>query len=308
MKFDICVLGGCSEDCFFYQNEDGTYNEAPNLVYPGGKGNNQAVAAARAGAKVTIITKLGNDTIGADIIKNLVINHVDTSNIEVVNGLSNDYANIYINANDKDNDIHRFGGAIDSFTPDMVEAHQDAILNSSVVVCQSKCPIEVTEALIDFCEKNNKPIILTPCRPKKFVDRLDLIDRVSIITCNEEECRTIFGTNDLEACVSKYPNKLIVTLGAGGVMYHNGQEIVRIAALDVPVIDTTGAGDTLNGNLAYLLSQGVDLHSAIDRAQYASAMKIQERSAQAGMPTKDELTKFIAASPARKNLGEVKTY
>ena len=130
MNFDICVLGGCSEDCFFYQNEDGTYNEAPNLVYPGGKGNNQAVAAARAGARVTIITRLGNDTIGADIIKNLVINHVDTSNIEVVNGLSNDYANIYVNANDKDNDIHRFGGAIDSFTPDMIEAHKEAILNS----------------------------------------------------------------------------------------------------------------------------------------------------------------------------------
>ena len=308
MKFDICVFGGCSEDCFFYQNDDGSYNKAPNLVYPGGKGNNQAVAGARAGAKVTIITKLGNDSIGADIIKNLVINHVDTSNIEVINGLNNDYANIYINANDKDNEIHRFGGAIDSFTPDMIEAHKESILASTIVVCQSKCPIEVTEALIDFCEKNNKTLILTPCRPKKFIGRLDLIDRVSIITCNEEECKTIFGTDDLEACASRYPNKLIVTLGPNGVMYHNGQEIVKIAALDVPVVDTTGAGDTLNGNLAYLLSQGIDLHTALDTAQYASAMKIQERSAQAGMPTKEELIKFIASSPTRKITSEQKIY
>ena len=308
MNFDVCVLGGCSEDCFFYQNEDGTYNEVANLVYSGGKGNNQAVAAARAGGKVTIITRLGNDTIGHDIIQNLIDNGIDISNVEVIDGLNNDYANIYVNANDKDNEIRRFGGAIESFTPDMVKVHKEAILNSTIVVCQSKCDIKVTEALIDFCEQNNKPIILTPCRPKKFIDRLDLIDRVSIITCNEEECRIIFGTEDIESCVAKYPNKLIVTLGERGVMYHNGTEVVKIAALDVPVHDTTGAGDTLNGNLAFLLSQGIDLHSAIDRAQYASAMKIQVRSAQAGMPTREQLTTFIAASPARKNVEKNKTY
>ena len=308
MKYDVCVLGGCSVDRNFYQNQDGTYNQVANMIVPGGKGNNQAVAAARAGGRVTLITRIGNDTIGDDIYSNLLSNGIDTSNVEVIDGLGNDYANIYINAYDKDNTIERFGGAIDSFTPDMITAHQDAILNSSIVVCQLKCPIEVTEALIEFCHKNQKTLILTPCRPKKLIGKFDLIDKVSLITCNEEECKTIFGTDDLDACVTRYPNKLIVTLGERGVMYHNGAEIVRIPALDVPVLDTTGAGDTLNGNLAYLLSQGWSLDAALDRAQYASAMKIQVQSAQAGMPTQEQLTKFIAASPARKNDPNKKTY
>lgn len=308
MKYDICVLGGCSVDRNFYQNQDGTYNQVANMIVPGGKGANQAVAAARAGGRVTIITRIGKDTIGEDIYDNLVQNGVDTSNIEVVDGLGNDYANIYINDQDKDNEIERHGGAIDSFTPDMVTSHQETILNSSVVVCQLKCPIEVTEALIDFCHQHQKTIILTPCRPAKLIGRTDLIEKVSLITCNEAECKIIFGTDDIESCVSRYPNKLIVTLGERGLMYHNGTEVVRMPALDVPVKDTTGAGDTLNGNLAYLISQGWDLEASLDRAQYASAMKIQVPSAQAGMPTKEQLTKFMAASPAKKEVPNKKTY
>ena len=71
MKYDICVVGGCSVDQMFYQQIDGTYNETPDMIVPGGKGSNQAVAAARAGAKVTMITKLGKDNIGNKIIENL---------------------------------------------------------------------------------------------------------------------------------------------------------------------------------------------------------------------------------------------
>ena len=69
MKYDICVVGGCSVDQMFYQQIDGTYSDVPDMIVPGGKGSNQAVAAARAGAKVTMITKLGKDNIGNKIIE-----------------------------------------------------------------------------------------------------------------------------------------------------------------------------------------------------------------------------------------------
>lgn len=293
MYYDVCVFGGCSLDNMFYQNPNGEYSENPNLIVFGGKGANQAVAASRAGAKTTIISKIGKDNNGLKIIENFKYNNVDTSNIEMIDGLENDYSNIYINIADKDNDIKRFGKAIDSFSVDMIDNHKDVLLNSTIIVSQLKCPIEVTERLINFCYENNKILVLTPCRPAKLVGRRDLIDKISIITCNKTECSTIFETDDIEACVKQYPNKLIVTLGAEGLIYYNGERIVRMPAINVKVEDTTGAGDTLNGNLSYLLSQGLDLKHSLRRTMYASAMKIQKKGAQTGMPFKDELETFI---------------
>ena len=304
MKYDVCVFGGCALDQMFYQNSDGSYNEKPSMKVPGGKGANQAVSAARAGAKTTIISKVGKDEIGESIVQNLNFNGVNTSNVEMVKNLQNDCANIYINLKDKDNDIKRVSGAIDSFTTDMIEEYQDVLLNSKVIVCQLKVPKEVTKALINFCHNNNKFLILTPCRPAKLSisdpSNLELIDKVDIITCNESECKTIFGTDDIEACIKKYPNKLIVTLGKDGLKYYNGKRIIHMPAIQVEVIDTVGAGDTLCGNLAALISKGVDLQHALRKAMYASAMAIQEKSAQNGMPYKDDLEEFITATRSEK--------
>lgn len=297
MKYDVCVFGGCSLDQTFYQNADGTYNKQPSVCSPGGKGANQAVAAARAGAKTTIITRVGKDEIGQKILDNLQFNLVDTSNVEMVEGLQNDYATIQINIKDKDNQIKRFNGAIDSFTPNMIEDYKHVLLNSKIIVCQLKCPKEVTKKLIDFCYENNKLLILTPCRPEKLSitedGNVDLIDKISIITCNKKECQSIFNTENIEECVKRYPNKLIVTLGSEGLMYHNGQRIVKMPAINVAVLDTTGAGDTLNGNLSAFLSKGLDLQHALRKAMYASAMKITQKTAQAGMPFVDDLEIFI---------------
>ena len=291
-KFDVCVFGGCSIDQMFYQNIDGTYNEIPNLKTFGGKGANQAVACARAGGKTTIISRIGKGHIGQSIIDNFNYNGVDTSNVEMVD-VENDYSNIYINNKNKDNIIKRHSGAIDSFTTAMIDNHKDSLINSSIIVCQLKCPIEVTEELIEFCYKNNKKVILTPCRPEKLKNRIDLINKVSIITCNRHECEVVFGSKDIEQCVKRYPNKLIVTLGNEGLVYSDGNGIVKIPALDVKVIDTTGAGDTFCGNLAVELSRGKDVRDSLKRAIYASSFKIQVQSAQAGMPYRDELNDFI---------------
>lgn len=304
MKYDICVFGGSSLDMMFYQKPDGTYNDTPDMKVPGGKGANQAVAASRAGAKTAIITRIGKDEIGKSILENLNFNMVDTSNVEMVEGLENDYSKIKIKLEDKDNDIERFSGAIDSFSPDMIDTYSDVLLNSQIIVCQLKVPKEVTEKLINFCYENNKILILTPCRPQKLsiseAGNLELIDKISLITCNRKECETIFNTDNIEECVKRYPNKLIVTLGKDGLMYHNGKRIVKMPAIDVEVIDTIGAGDTFNGNLAAFIAKGIDLQHAIRKAMYASAMKIQVKSAQAGMPYLEDLEDFISTIRNRK--------
>lgn len=299
MNYDICVFGGCSLDQTFFADENGNYQSKPQVIVPGGKASNQAVAASRAGANVTIITRLGKDEIGEQILDNLVYNGVHTNNVEMVEGLNNDVANIYIDEKNKDNEIKRISGAIDSFTPDMVEKYKNVILHSKVVVAQMKAPKEFSVALINFCHDNNIPIVITPCRPNRLAisepGNKELIDKITLITCNRKECETIFGTDDIETCVRMYPNKLIVTLGKDGVIYHNGESIVHIKAPKIEKIeDTTGAGDTFNGNLVALLIKGEPLASAIYKAQFASSMKLREKTAQAGMPYKDELEKYIS--------------
>lgn len=302
MKYDVCVFGGSSLDMMFYQKEDGTYNNIPDMKVPGGKGANQAVAASRAGAKTTIITKVGKDEIGKSIIDNFSFNMVDTSNVEMIENLENDYSKIKINITDKDNNIERFSGAIDSFTPDMINNYANVLLNSKIILCQLKVPKAVTEKLINFCYENNKTLILTPCRPKKLSildpGNLELIQKISLITCNRQEFQTLFNTNRVEECVKKYPNKLIVTLGKDGLMYYNGKQLIKMPAINVEVIDTVGAGDTFCGNLAAFIAKGIDLQDAISKALYASAMKIKVKSAQSGMPYLEDLERFIAS---RKN-------
>ena len=297
MKYDVCVFGGCSLDQTFYEKIDQTYNKTPDVIAPGGKGANQAVAAAKAGAKTIIISRIGKDEIGQKIIDNLDFYDINTTCIEIEEGLNNDYSNIYIKLDDKDNDIKRFSGAINSFTTDMINKYKDVLLSSKIIVCQLKIPKEVTVELINFCNKNNKTLILTPCRPEKLSisekENIELIDKISIITCNKKECKTIFKTDDIEECVTKYPNKLIVTLGSDGLMFHNGKRIVNMPAINVDVVDTTGAGDTLNGNLSAFLAKGMDLMHALRKAMYASAMKLTQKTAQAGMPYLEDLEVFI---------------
>ena len=107
MKYDLCILGGCTLDEMYFQNIDGTYNEKPDMVVPGGKGANQAVAAARAGAKTVILTRIGYDDNGKMILNNLAQNNVDTKYVELVTGLENDCTKIKVSISDKDNKKER---------------------------------------------------------------------------------------------------------------------------------------------------------------------------------------------------------
>ncbi len=297
-KYDICVFGGCSLDMTFFQKKDGTYSLEPDISTPGGKGANQAVASSRAGAKVAIISKVGKDEIGYKIVDNLRKNNVCVNFIEMVEGLKNDCSKIYIEKDNKDNEIIRENGAIDSFSIDMIEKYKEVLLSSKIVVAQMKIPKEVSIALIEFCNKNNIPLIITPCRPDKLKiseeGNYELIDKISYITANKKECSTIFETDNIISVLKKYPNKLIVTLGSEGLIYYDGKNINKIDAIKVDkIVDTTGAGDTFNGNLAALLSKNVPLSVAIEKAQYASALKLSKEGAQDGMPYKEELNTFI---------------
>ncbi len=306
---EVVVLGGASMDQMFYQLEDGRYTETAQITVPGGKGANQAVAIARAGTSVGLICNVGDDFVGAGIIDTLSNEGVDVSMVNKVRSVASDSAIIKISHADKDNDISRVGGAINSFTTALVDDNKDALLNAKVVVSQFKAPKEVIERLIDFCYKNHKFLVLTPCRPQRLKvsepENVKLIEKIGMIFCNEAECKTIFDSEDLEACVSKYPCKLVVTLGPKGLIYHDGEKVVRMPAIQTDVKDTTGAGDTLCGNFVAAYCQGMSTEDALKRAICAATLKIQHESAQAGMPTKAELDDFVETIRVSARVNEI---
>ena len=298
---DVTVFGGCSVDEYYYQLEDGSYPEAPSVYVPGGKGANQAVAAARAGAKVNMISRIGNDIIGKRIIENLQMNDVNTEAVEMLDGVANDITKVFVPYDGVEGKKERVNIAINRFTPSLVETYADMILSSKIVVAQMKTPKEVTTDLIEFCHSNYIPIMITPCHPEKLTLSADpsnstLLDKISFITCNKEESSTIFETDNIEECVSKYPNKLIVTLADEGVIYHDGNKVIHLPAIKPDkIIDTVGTGDTFAGNLAVFLAQGCNLKESIFKAQFATAIKIGFKYPQGGMPYEEELDNSLQA-------------
>jgi ribokinase len=144
----------------------------------------------------------------------------------------------------------------------------------------------------DLCKKWNVPVILNPA-PATILPP-DLIEKVTYLTPNEHECRAIFkDCVDVEEILKRYPNKIIMSEGSQGALYFDGERFVRVPALSVDVVDTTGAGDTFNGVFAVALSQGLPLKQAIRYGCVAASLSVTKLGAQGGMPTMKEIRKHV---------------
>src|SRR5690606_37599050 len=129
--------------------------------------------------------------------------------------------------------------------------------------------------------EKNIPVLLNPAPAANF--KKEWIEKVSYLTPNESECELIFG-QDVETVLAQYPNKMIVTLGSEGAAYHNGEKTVRVQGFKTKATDTTGAGDTFNGVLAYAICSGYELKEAVHFANIAASLSVEQFGAQGGMP------------------------
>jgi len=296
MEKYIVVFGGSSLDLVFKEDING-YPKEPTEITFGGKGANQAIAAKRSGYNVKIITCVANDKFGKKILENLSNNGVDTSCCEMIDEIDNDMNMVKVSTKGE-NEIIRNTGAINQFSTKLVDKYAEIIKNAEMVIAQYKIPQEVSEYLINFCYENNVKITITPCRPDRLSIKeeknKEIIDKITYITCNEKEAKIVFDNENIDKIVSKYPNKLIVTLGEKGAVFHNGKNIVKIPAFQIEnVVDTTGAGDTLNGNFVVSLLKGKSIEESIRFGMASSSIKIQTQSAQKGMPKQSETEKFL---------------
>lgn len=251
----------------------------------GGKGANQAVAAARLGANVHMVGTVGSDEFGHLLIDNLEANGISTTLVEQVNNVESGSAHIILA--DNDNSIIYIPGANNEFKEERLDKLKDEMKTAEYVIIQNEIPMPIISGLIEICDELSVKIIYNPA-PAEEMD-LDLIDKVTYFTPNENEFSLLFPELTLEEGLKTYPNKLIITLGVEGVAYSNGEEIIQIPSYKVKVKDTTGAGDTFNGALAYALSVDADLKTSIQFANLVAAISIQKDGAQGGMPTLEEV-------------------
>ena len=250
---------------------------------PGGKGANQAVAAARLGDHVHMVGCIGNDTLGEQILKNFKNNHV---NVEYVKKEEGPSGTAHITLADNDNSIIVVPSANNKVTATLVEAALSKANKGDIVLLQQEIPADVVTHAVHYCYENELTSILNPAPYRDISD--DVLEQVTYLTPNETESENMFE-GDIDQALERYPDKLIVTQGALGAVFYDGLEQVEIKGIEREVKDTTGAGDTFNGALAVGLQKGYSLAKAIAFANVAASHSVTEFGAQGGMPTLNDL-------------------
>lgn len=252
---------------------------------PGGKGANQAVAAARLGAEVTMVGCIGDDSFGETILSNLQSNGVITDYVEPVTGMESGTAHIILA--EGDNSIVVVKAANDRITPEYVDQAEKVIQAADIVLIQQEIPEETVVHVSAICAKYQVPLMLNPA-PARPVPSV-VIERAAYITPNEHEAAILFNDEPLGDVLRRYPNKLIVTEGKKGVRYFDGMQEVVVPGYKVEAVDTTGAGDTFNGAFAVALAEGMSLTDSLRFANRAASLSVMKFGAQGGMPSRLEV-------------------
>ncbi len=188
---------------------------------------------------------------------------------------------------DEDNRIIIIPGANDAVSSERFDSEWDVIADSALVVLQNEIPHQTNLAVAQYAKENGVKVLYNPA-PARPTD-MEMIEYVDYFTPNEHECSELFPDATLEETLTKYPNKLLVTLGVKGVTFHDGKAIQLIPAIKAKVADTTGAGDTWNGAFAIGITQGLSIKEATKFAILASHLSVQKFGAQGGMPTLSEM-------------------
>ncbi|KLA22010.1 ribokinase [Bacillus cereus] len=288
---NIAVVGSISMDLVAVSKKrpkagETVIGEAFHTI-PGGKGANQAVAAARLGANVAMVGAVGNDDYGTVVRKNLENERIFIDYVVPVTDRTTGIAHIVLA--EEDNSIVVVQGANALVNKSVVDRSKDLLVKADMVVLQLEIPLETVKYVLAICEEHNIPVMLNPA-PAQVLSE-DILEKATYITPNEHECRIVLDdfTSPIEDLLAKYPNKLLMTEGSKGVRFHNGTEIVHVPSIAVDVVDTTGAGDTFNGALAVALSEGETLQKAIRFANIAGGLSVTKLGAQGGMPTRDRV-------------------
>jgi ribokinase len=259
-------------------------------IHPGGKGANQAVAAARLGARVTMLGRVGNDAFGRDLRVVLDAEGMDTRRVGETAGVSTGIAAITVcNA---DNAIIVVPGANGLLSAADLDAAEAAFAETNVVLAQLEVPLATVERAAELAARHGKPFVLNPAPATRLSD--GLLARCTLITPNEYELTTALGRSDArwQDLLLTLPGRVVMTKGREGAYFSDAAGALRHQpGFPVTPVDTTGAGDTFNGALVAFWELG--LAEAVRRGSAAGALSVTKPGAQGGMPTLAELNAFL---------------
>ncbi|MGP1909884.1 ribokinase [Metabacillus sp. JX24] len=256
-------------------------------MFPGGKGANQATAAGRLGAQVMMFGTVGDDDHGRSLLAELDKNHVDAGHAAKRKDAPTGCA--LIESCRGQNRIIVIPGANSKTDRSYLEEKMEVILEADVILLSMEIPLESIEYAAEILSGYGKTVILNPAPAVPIPE--SLIDNTSCILPNEHEAAILFNMTEEEA-LRKYPNKLLITKGEQGVVYHDGEKPVHIPAVKVNPVDSTGAGDTFAGAFAAASAKGLVLKEAVQFAAAAAGLSVEKHGAQSGMPTEKELEAF----------------
>lgn len=262
------------------------------LTIPGGKGANQAVAAARLGAEVALVGALGNDAFGRQLRDGLEREGVALDHVHQVDDAGSGTASITVAGGE--NSIIVVPGANARVTPAQVEQASAMFGRADAVLVQMEIPLETVEATLRLGQRLGVPVILNPAPAQQLP--VDWLKLARYVTPNQHELATLLGAGvdeDFRQLMRLAPCPVVLTRGGEGAWYRETGEPVHQPGFAVDVVDTTGAGDTFNGALAVFLREG--LPQAVRKACAAAALSVTRLGAQGGMPRREELDHWLAA-------------
>jgi ribokinase len=304
-RANICVVGSSNIDLISKVPRLPVMGETMighsfHLGY-GGKGANQAVMAAKLGAQVKMVTKLGRDVFGEGTLKNYREQGIDTTHVLFDETLSSGVAPIFVNDNAQ-NFIVIVPGANMALSPADVRAAGDVIVGADLLVCQLEIPIETTLEAFRVAKAGGVRTILNPAPAAALPD--ELLQLADICAPNETETELLTGLavstpgeaeRAAHALLARGPKVVILTLGERGVLVVDQEAVTHVPAVRVDAVDPTGAGDAFIGSLAVFLGEGMTMAAAVQRANAVAALSVMKIGTQVSFPRRKEADAFLQA-------------
>ena len=267
----------------------------------GGKGSNQAVMAARLGAKVTVIAKLGKDVFGENYLQNYKTQGIDTTYVMFDETRFSGVAPITVDDNTGQNSIVIVPGANDGLSPADVRMSRAAIDNADIVMCQLETPIDSTLEAFKIAKEGQAITILNPAPARDLPD--ELLALTDVFVPNEVEAAMLLekSTATVEEAMTvalefleRGPKRVIITLGSRGAVFASlGEAPQFVAAEQVKAVDTTGAGDAFVGSLAYFIGNKFPLKKAVERACAIATRSVLKPGTQTSFPYREDVQDLL---------------
>lgn len=276
---------------------------------PGGKGANQAVAAAKLGADVTLVGRVGADYFGNELINNANRYGINTEFIvkdaEIYTGIA------LITVDSRGNNIISVARGADSrCRNEDIDRAGEVVKSSDILLAQLEIPLSVVEYAVDKASRHGVKVILNPAPAQELSGRL--LRKVYLLTPNEREAELISHSKirDIESAktvarriLGMGPMNVVLTAGKNGAILATNEKVVHLSTPKVKAVDTTGAGDAFCGALAVAISSGKKLDESVVYANCAGALATTKIGAQEALPTREELESLMQTFCRRAGAG-----